>query len=158
MYGILLNYAQLEVPEIHGWAEIFQLSTKFSNQPEPQQSQAPQVPATEPHSESPHHPLPSLVEQQTEIDRFTYVAQQWSTGEPCRVTIIMQVEVDPHATIVHQICHQFSSIITTIGNMTDRDSTGITIKTSGLNTIVGRNRIKGGIPTLCQTQVIIQHQ
>ena len=70
----------------HHWVETFQISTYPSNQPEPQQSQAPQVPATEPHSESPNHPLPSLVEQQAEIDRLTYVTQQWLTEEPCRVS------------------------------------------------------------------------
>ena len=55
MYGISLNYTQLEVLEIHHWLETFQISTNPSNQPEPQQSQ---VPAIEPHSESPCQPLP----------------------------------------------------------------------------------------------------
>ena len=53
-----------------------------SNQPELKQLQVPQIAATEP----PHQPLPSLAEQQVEIDRLTYVAQQWSTEEPYRVS------------------------------------------------------------------------
>ena len=81
-YGISLNYTHLEVSEIHHWAATFQISTNPSNQPELQQSHVPQILATEPHSESPHHPLPSLVKQQAEIDRLTYVAQQWPTEEP----------------------------------------------------------------------------
>ena len=84
-YGILLNYAELEVSEIHHWAETFQISTNPSNQSEPQQSQVPPVPGTEPCSESLCHLLPKLMEQQAEIDRLTYMAEQWSTEEPCRV-------------------------------------------------------------------------
>ena len=85
-YGILLNYTQLEVSEVHHWVETFQISTIPGNQPGPQQPQVPQVAATKPHSELPHHPLPSVVEQQAEIDRLTYVAQQWAIEEPHRVS------------------------------------------------------------------------
>ena len=65
----------------------------------------------------------------------------------------MQIEVDQCATIVHQTCHQFPSIITIIDNMADRGSKGIMTMTGDLNTIVGRNWIKRGVPTLCQTQI-----
>ena len=85
-YGILLNYTWLEISEIHHWAETFQISTTPSNQPELQQSEVQPVQGTEPHSEPCHQPLPSLMEQQAEIDRLTHVAKQWSTEEPCRVS------------------------------------------------------------------------
>ena len=58
----------------------------------------------------------------------------------------MQVEVDQHVTVIHLTFHQFPRIITTIDNMTDRDSRGITTMTRDLNTVVGRNGIKEVFP------------
>ena len=57
-----------------------------SNQSEAQHSQVPQVATMEQHAEPPHHKLPTLREKQAEIDRLTYMAQQWSTEEPQRVS------------------------------------------------------------------------
>ena len=79
-----LKYTQLEVSEIHYWVETFQISTIPNNQPEAQQSQVSSVQATEQCAEPLHHTLPSLMEQQAEIDKLTYVTQEWSTDEPCR--------------------------------------------------------------------------
>ena len=65
--------------------ETFQISAIPSSQPEAQQSKVPPVQTTEQYAEPTHHTLPTFREQEEEIYRLTYVAQQWSTEEPQRV-------------------------------------------------------------------------
>ena len=62
-YEISLNYTQKVQKYITGQKHFkYQLTQPISQNTN--NHKPPQVPATEPHSESPHHPLPSLVEQQ----------------------------------------------------------------------------------------------
>ena len=80
-YGIALKYTQLEISEIKHWAETFEVVVNTCSQPGQQQPQVPQITAAVP---SPQAPSPSLREQQ-EINRLTYMEEQWSAEEAHRL-------------------------------------------------------------------------
>ena len=78
----MLNYTQLEISEIKHRAEMFQVVTNKCSQSEQQQVQVPKISVAVP---SPQAPVPLVREQQEEINRLTYMAEQWLPEEPCRV-------------------------------------------------------------------------
>ena len=71
----------MEISEIKHWAETFQVVFNTCSQSR-QQLQVPQITVAVP---SPKAPALSLREQQEEINRLTYMAEQWSAEEPHRV-------------------------------------------------------------------------
>ena len=81
-YGIQLNYTQQEVSEIKHWAETFKVVVNTSSQSEQQQVQVLQIAVAVP---SPQTATPFLRQQEEDINKLTYVAEQWSAEEPCRI-------------------------------------------------------------------------
>ena len=83
-HSITLDYTVLEISDVPHWAETFHVLARLNTQPEVQLTQVP-VPGP---AEMPNFSVPPLSadmginHQQAEINRLTYVAQQWLKEAP----------------------------------------------------------------------------
>ena len=104
--------------------------------------------------------MPSLREQQEEINRLTYVAEEWSAEEPHRTNegTMYYNTIGRSISTCHCSTPNMSLVLWTtdnIGTMRVRDTIGIITMTGGTNTTTDQKQIIGDIHKPYLIQIVI---